>query len=325
METEKTDYLVIGAGISGLTVARELHDAGKQVLVVEKGRGFGGRMATRRHGKARFDHGAQYFTVRTPRFQKLVDRCLEAGVIKTWFHKMPQDTAPAGHPRYVGINGISDLGKYLAEGLDVRRGQRVENLSFLGGVWQLETDVDTRYEAKHLVVSAPAPQALKLLETAQIVYADDATLEAFASIAYAKGLAVMCVLDGPSGLPDFGGMKTDNAPLAWLADNQMKGISPEVPAVTLHSTPEFAAEHWDSPDEVRGPALIAAAKPFLKSGVSEYICHRWGCTLPLTSYPADFWASPQVPLVFAGDSFGGQRVEGAVTSGFAAADYLLGR
>ncbi|NIR36133.1 MAG: FAD-dependent oxidoreductase, partial [Actinobacteria bacterium] len=50
--------LVIGAGMAGLTAARLLTDRGADVLVVDKGRAVGGRMATRRVGDAAFDHGA---------------------------------------------------------------------------------------------------------------------------------------------------------------------------------------------------------------------------------------------------------------------------
>ncbi|GAB2209681.1 hypothetical protein Droror1_Dr00026902, partial [Drosera rotundifolia] len=38
---EKADFVVIGAGIIGLTIARELAMKGREVLVVESGTGFG--------------------------------------------------------------------------------------------------------------------------------------------------------------------------------------------------------------------------------------------------------------------------------------------
>ena len=57
-----TDILIIGAGLAGLSAAVELQKAGKQVLVVDKGRGLGGRLAGRRIGDATFDHGAQFMT-----------------------------------------------------------------------------------------------------------------------------------------------------------------------------------------------------------------------------------------------------------------------
>ena len=58
---ESFDVAVVGAGMAGLSAARALVDAGRSVVVFDKGRGIGGRMATRRLGAAVFDHGAQYF------------------------------------------------------------------------------------------------------------------------------------------------------------------------------------------------------------------------------------------------------------------------
>ena len=67
---QPVDTLVIGAGLSGLCAAGDLQQAGHSVLVVDKGRGLGGRLAGRRIGEASFDHGAQFMTTRHPRFQR---------------------------------------------------------------------------------------------------------------------------------------------------------------------------------------------------------------------------------------------------------------
>ncbi len=74
---ETADVLVIGAGMAGLTAAAELQRAGRRVLVLDKGRGVGGRLASRRIEGAAFDHGAQFITARTARFAALVEdgRC----------------------------------------------------------------------------------------------------------------------------------------------------------------------------------------------------------------------------------------------------------
>lgn len=75
-----TDILIIGAGMSGLTAASALQQAGREVIVVDKGRGVGGRMATRRIGAATFDHGAQFVTARTPRVAAAIQEWLKQGV-----------------------------------------------------------------------------------------------------------------------------------------------------------------------------------------------------------------------------------------------------
>ena len=70
----KNNTVVIGAGISGLLVARELASRGAQVQVLEKSRGVGGRMSTKRVGSAVFDQGAQFFSARDEHFDARV-RC----------------------------------------------------------------------------------------------------------------------------------------------------------------------------------------------------------------------------------------------------------
>ena len=74
---------IIGAGLSGLTAAHQLKHVA-QVKLFDKSRGVGGRMSTRYAGDYEFDHGAQYFTARDPRFQDAVEAAIEQGVVAPW-------------------------------------------------------------------------------------------------------------------------------------------------------------------------------------------------------------------------------------------------
>ncbi|MFA6245022.1 MAG: FAD-dependent oxidoreductase, partial [Candidatus Hydrogenedentales bacterium] len=78
------DCIVIGAGISGLLAARTLRDSGKTVVILDKARGVGGRMATRRIGECVFDHGAQFFTATDPKFVEHVNRWTDDGIAAQW-------------------------------------------------------------------------------------------------------------------------------------------------------------------------------------------------------------------------------------------------
>jgi len=73
--TAHPSVLVVGAGLSGVLAARGVA-ATAEVTVVEKSRGVGGRLATRRLGPATFDHGAQFFTAQSPVFTSLVTEWL---------------------------------------------------------------------------------------------------------------------------------------------------------------------------------------------------------------------------------------------------------
>ena len=79
-----TRVAVIGAGLAGLHAARRLHDAGAEVRVFDKARGSGGRMSTRRTDFGAFDHGAQYFTARDPRFRAQVEKWVASGAAAPW-------------------------------------------------------------------------------------------------------------------------------------------------------------------------------------------------------------------------------------------------
>jgi len=81
---EATQVAVIGAGISGIACARTLADAGMDVVVLDRGRHLGGRMAVRTdHGRP-VDVGASYFTVADPAFDAVVRDWVERGLARPW-------------------------------------------------------------------------------------------------------------------------------------------------------------------------------------------------------------------------------------------------
>ena len=80
--------------------------------------GLGGRMATRIIDSRTciFDHAAQFFTVSDLRFQKLVDRWLEKGLVREWKGLLVELEAgghaspvPYSASRYVGMKGMRSL------------------------------------------------------------------------------------------------------------------------------------------------------------------------------------------------------------------------
>lgn len=80
--------------------------------------GLGGRMATRMIDPQPlvFDHAAQFFTASDPRFQKLVDRWLEKGLVCEWKGLLGELEAggrftliPSSTARYIGMKGMRSL------------------------------------------------------------------------------------------------------------------------------------------------------------------------------------------------------------------------
>jgi renalase len=314
------EVLVIGAGMAGLCAAAALQKAGRRAVVIDKGRAVGGRMATRRIGGATFDHGAQFATARDPRFAALLENARQAGAAVEWCRGF--EAAADGHPRWRGMPGMSALAKHLALGLKVIQEKQVIALRRIGEHWDAEMADGETWRAKAVILTAPVPQALVLLEAGGVAL-DEAMARRLAVIEYARCLAVMVVLDGPSCLPAPGGFASGNGPIAWMADNQIKGVSAG-PAVTLHASHDFSLAHWDGDRQEAARLLMEAAAPWLGAGIKEFQVHGWRYSKPLQvdSEPCAV-VSAKPPLLLAGDAFAGPRVEGAALSGWAAADSLL--
>jgi predicted NAD/FAD-dependent oxidoreductase len=307
--------VVVGAGMAGLVAARTLRDAGASVSVVDKGRSPGGRMATRRIGPATMDHGAQFFTVRTPAFARRVDDWLERGLVRIWSNGFDTDD---GHPRYVGTAGMNALAKDLAIGLDVRcssmafavrRGSR--------SPWTVVIDDGTAHDADAVVVTTPLPQAYALLADAGIEL-DDQLMRT----EYDRTIALLAQLGDVPAVPAPGAAQSPSPDVAFVADNVAKGIS-AAPAITLHASAAWSETNWDEPIEVLADRLVELARPWLGDvPIVEHHVKKWRFATPRSPWPDPCWHASGI--VLAGDAFAGPRVEAAHNSGLAAAHTLAG-
>lgn len=315
----RTDILIVGAGMAGLSAADKLRARGREVLVIDKGRGVGGRLASRRIGGATFDHGAQFLTARVPRFAASVDRWLEEGVLEEWYRTSAED--PDGRPHWRGKPTMTAIAKHLAREVEVLLAKRMVSLRPLRAGWVAEVEGDETILASAVLLTPPVPQTLDLLESCWSNLSRE-TRERLEGIEYERCLAVLAVLDGPSRVPAPGMVRPPQGSIASMADNQTKGVS-ATPAVTIHGGPAFSLEHWDRDRQESGRELLQAAGPWLGSGVIDFQVHGWRHSKPLRVEESPCLVlSLSPPLVLAGDAFAGPRVEGAALSGWAAADAL---
>jgi predicted NAD/FAD-dependent oxidoreductase len=318
--------LILGAGISGLLAGKILSRAGQEVTILEKSRGVGGRMATRRFEAGVFDHGAQFFTVRDSRFRDWVNLWMQEGVARVWsggFSNAGALPNKTGHPRYRGLTGMTSIAKYLAQGLDIQLQTRVELLSVDDGVWLAQSDDGKEFEGNHLILTAPVPQSLRLLEAGKVSL-PKREKEQLQNLQYHPCIAVLALLDGSSAIPTPGGLRLDHGPIQWLGDNTQKGISPKANAVTLHASADFSDQNFDQVPEMLAEQLIRIAQPWLGSNVLDWQIHKWRYSQATQSYAEHFLEIPgSPPLFFVGDAFGAPRVEGAAISGIAVATHIL--
>lgn len=318
--------LILGAGLSGLTAARALQEAGREVVVVDKGRGVGGRLATRRAFGGTFDHGAQFFTARSDEFQTLLRQWQQSGVASEWFAAYPSPTneKPGDHhPRFRGQSGMTGIAKHLARDLEVQLDTEIERLERHDGRWHAFSKGGYRLESDQLLLTAPVLQSLALLSRSEIELPAAArqTLEA---LRYEPCFAVMAQLEGPSQIPPPGALYLNQDVLWWIADNFQKGISPREGSVTIHSSGPWAQQHYERDQREVGAALIEAAAAYLGGPVAGFEVRRWRYSKPENPLEIGALRVNELNLGFAGDIFQGAKVEGAALSGLAAARQMLG-
>jgi predicted NAD/FAD-dependent oxidoreductase len=197
---ERLRIAVIGAGLSGLAAARTLADQNHEVIVFEKSRGaaVGRRRGALPSSANRSDHGAQYFTARDPRFRRRVLSWAERGVVARWQGRIGawdghgHQAAGADDERWVGLPGMSGLGRMLAEDLDLRLETRVIAPRRDGDAWLLLDDrANELGRFDRVLIAAPAPQAAELLAHAP------AWPRKAASVRYAPAGRVMLGFDAP--------------------------------------------------------------------------------------------------------------------------------
>ena len=330
-DPNRRSCIIVGAGISGLLVSSSLQLGGWDVTVLDKGQGVGGRMATRRVGGGTCDHGTQFFTVRGERFGGLVEGWLEAGVAAEWtrgFADAEGRPNEDGHPRYRGAGGMTSIPKYISRDLDVRTGERAERVDGGDTGWEVACESGLRVDGDVLVLAAPVPQALDLASSGSYRLPDGVRRQ-LEAVSYDPCLALMVVLDGPSGVPEPGGMQIKGEPLDWIGDNRRKGIS-AVSAVTVHAGPEWSRSHFADDERRIIESMISLASGRLGTDLASAVVAtslaRWRYSWVTAPHPEPcLVASDDPPLLFCGDAFGQPKVEGATLSGLAAADHLLGR
>ena len=150
---------IIGAGISGLACADMLAANGTDVTLFDKSRGVGGRMATRRieaqTDVVALDHGAQYFTARTPSFRAQVAAWEALGLAARW----PE----AGIDAWVGTPTMTAPVKHIADRHKVELRRHVHRLWRHDRKWWLQDQGDTTGPFDGIVVALPAEQTLPFL------------------------------------------------------------------------------------------------------------------------------------------------------------------
>jgi predicted NAD/FAD-dependent oxidoreductase len=309
------------------------------VAVLEKARGPGGRMSTRRTDEGlRFNHGAQFFTVRDARFGRLVRSWLHDGLVERWEPRElrigrgddRQQLERDERARFVARPGMNAIAHHLLEEVDVRFGRRVAGLRWddRDGGWTAAIDGEHDAEAfDALIVTAPADQTAALLRDSAPALAQRAS-----EARLLPCWAMMAAFDRGLKLPYEAISVEGDGPIAWAA-RQPPGAFSDAPdgkgrasAWIVHASSAWSQERLEDDEaHVRDAMLEELARIAQRElpATRLVMMHRW--RFALVDEPAAepaLWDDAK-RVAAAGDWCVAGRVEAAFLSGCAAAGRVL--
>ena len=317
-DPQTVDIVIIGSGMAGLAAARLARVAGRTVCVLDKGRRIGGRVSTRRADGFTFNHGAQFMTARQPDFITACTAAQTAGALRPW--------RVAGRDAFCGAPTMRDFPVFLGEGLTIRQQVEVTAMTHADGAVMLHDANGPVARARQVLVTAPAPQAARLL---QPVWAELA--------ATARGAAYAPCWTGMYGFDDGDipamndPVGTDSGPVGWACWEARRPGAPSGQAgaaLTVQAAPDWSEAELEQDAAAIAEALLAAWRAMVGTTLPKprYIAaHRWRYARVIQAAAPD---APRIStdgmIAVAGDWVAGARVEDAFMSGHRAMSSLLG-
>lgn len=333
-------YAVIGAGMAGITCARTLLQAGHKVTVFEKSRDVAGRMATRDSAFGSFDHGAQYFTARDPRFLLALETAPQ--LCKRWSANSVQVLDELGRPtgnvlpgtdaHWVAVPGMQSLVSGWAEPLRSAgqieletRITKIESDALNPAQWQLRTEaldgaqhVFSGFDA--VLLATPPAQALSLLENSKQSAAWVKPVEA---VQMAPCWTLMLAFPqamqpGLSTLgPQWNAARSTHHRIAWAARESSKPGRGMIERWTVQASAAWSQEHLqDDPARVQAKLHKAFAEiTGIRAEPAHVDSQRWLYAKTVKPLGKSHLWDGKAGLGVCGDWCLGHRVEDAYVSG----------
>ncbi len=316
---------VIGSGMTGISCASALSKAKLAVTVFDKGRGSGGRLATRRVDGFSFDHGAQYITARGKLFRDWVFSAQTGRHAANWNPVVEGEITHEPRDWFCGVPGMSAIINNEAASLTIIQNTTVARLERRAPGWFVKAreGVDPGGPFDTVVMTVPSPQAVNL--TSEFGRA----FEAIRDVVMAPCWAVMIGYAKRVEVP-FDVVRSGDIPIAWAARNSSKtGRDTNGDGWVIHASPDWSRNNLEMEPQAAAAALHAelqAAHPAFREHEPAYLGgHRWRYALTEKPLGVPCIHDMDLGLVAAGDWCLGARVESAFDSGLAAAYALCGR
>uniref|UniRef100_A0A8D2J4D9 L-amino-acid oxidase n=1 Tax=Varanus komodoensis TaxID=61221 RepID=A0A8D2J4D9_VARKO len=255
--------LIVGAGLAGSLCAallrRELSPRGLRVVVWDKARGAGGRMATSRSchdPRCAADLGAQYVT-RVPedaeKHRRFYDELLTHGVLKPLTAQVDGMVMKEGAENFVAPQGISSIPKhYLKEAdAEIFYDHCVTQINLRDGKWEVCINTGSSDQFDGVILTMPVPQILQLQgDFANII--NKSQRQQLESVSYSSRYALGLFYEAGTQIdvPWAAQYISNNPCIRFISiDNKKRNIeSSDVgPSIVVHTSVSFGTRHleWD--------------------------------------------------------------------------------
>ena len=284
------DVLIIGAGLSGLSCARSLVDAGLKVRVLERSSSVGGRCASKAPGDGPLvDFGPVFVHGDDPEFIAWIES-LSAGLIPGW----PLVVAGKGTPcqpqafdplqkRYGLTSGLRALPQALATGLDINLGVMVESVVWNDNGVEAVDSEGRRFSARHGVMATALEQSRLLMSGlkgpgTEVFARADALLAQFSSLPCLTVLAEYAPEVTP---PTWQVAYPENSRALLLASNEggKRGLDPtHGPLLVFQARPGWSAARLEGDREAWSRELLGEAAALWGDWAGQPTAiraHRW--------------------------------------------------
>lgn len=317
--------VIIGAGLAGSACARALVQAGCSVQVLDKARGAGGRLATRRlewldtqgvQHRVRLDHGAPAITAQGVEFRKFLDGAMRAGRTTPWQPALAAGSRPLDDAAlYLPQPDMPELCRWLLRGIATTWLQAVTCLRRGPQGWQVDVAGSTlpgRFDA--VVLALPPAQAAALLAPHRGDWAQRAALALMQPCWTLLGVA-----HPPASEPDWQVARPEKGLLSWVIRNHAKpgrGAAAGQAHWVVHARAGWSRRHMEQPADWVQAQLQFALSDWLDEPVywRHAVVHRWRYAVPqpFSAVPTRHgWWDACLGLGVCGDFLGGGGAEGA--------------
>lgn len=290
------DVIIVGAGLSGTFMSSMLKEKKKNVLVLEKSSGIGGRLSTKPIGSQFVDYGCQYIKPKTAISVHLSNKLENLGLLS-------EITLDTNKRVFISPFGMNKIPQYFSRNTKVLSNTLVKKISYKKTGWEVFTDSGS-FSSLSVVLTMPIVQVETLLRNSAV---ENVILPKVDYLDFHT-----CTFTSDKHTIEGVFSKSESFP--WICNNSKKGLRNTADAFTANVNKDITQSLKNLSPEQK----LEIVKELLSGSGFENIkglnVHYWRYAFANNQDNTDYFFNKSTGLGVCGDSFSVGKVDGAVKS-----------